>query len=175
MLQTIVRQMAKFLKIHDAITIAGNYLAMVLLFGICAAFSYEVAARYIFNAPTSWANAFVSYFLCASIFLAVPNLTRLNEHVTINILREAMPERLRLGFDTGLRFVAGSICIFAAWFCASESYSQYLGGIETILEWPAPKWMVSGFIPYGFLSSGLYFFRHLWEKPQPSAGEGVVS
>ena len=167
--------MARLFKVHDSITIAGNYLAMALLLGICAAFSYEVAARYLFNAPTAWANAIVSYFLCAAIFLSVPNLTRLNEHVTINILLEALPERLRKGFDLSLRFVAGCICLFSAWFCASESFSQYLGGIETILEWPVPKWMVSGFIPYGLLSSGIYFFRHLRERPQQSSGEGIVA
>ena len=167
--------MSALLRIHDRITIAGNFLAMALLLGICCAFTYEVAARYFFNAPTAWAGAVVAYFLCASIFLAVPNLTRLNEHVTINILVDAMPERLRNGFSSVLRFAAGCICLFSAWFCASESYAQYLGGIETILEWPVPKWLVSMFIPYGFLSSGLYFFRHLWTPPQAPSSEGIVA
>lgn len=167
--------MKALLRAHDAITIAGNYLAMVLLLGICVSFSYEVAARYLFNAPTTWANAVVSYFLCASIFLSVPNLTRLGEHVTINILVDAMPDAVRPKMQSTLRLVAAGICVFAAWFCASESYSQYLGDIETILEWPVPKWMVSIFIPYGFLSSGLYFLRHVFEKPVVPAGEGIVA
>ena len=102
--------MTRLFKLHDTITIAGNYLAMALLFGICAAFTYEVGARYLFNAPTTWANALVSYFLCASIFLSAPNLTRLNQHVTIDILRNAMPGRMRTGFDTALRLAAGFIC-----------------------------------------------------------------
>ena len=37
--------------------------------------------------------------------------------------------------------------------------------IETILEWQVPKWWVSIFIPYGFLSAGLYFLRHIAERP----------
>lgn len=167
--------MRALFRAHDAVTIAGNYLAIALLVLICACFSFEVTARYVFNAPTTWANSMVSYFLCATIFLSVPNLTRLNEHVTINILMDALPERLRAGFDISLRAVAAFMCFFAAWFCASESFNQYLGEIETILEWPVPKWMVSGFIPYGFLSSGLYFLRQMWNPPARPQSEGITA
>ena len=101
--------MRQLLTLHDRITIAGNYFAMGLLFIICLSFSYEVVARYIFNAPTLWANALVSYLLCATVFLSVPELTRRNEHVTINILRDALPATTRIPFDAVLRLYERSL------------------------------------------------------------------
>lgn len=56
--------------LHDRVTIAGFRAAAALLGLIAVSFCYEVALRYLFNAPTSWANALVSYLLCAAIFLA---------------------------------------------------------------------------------------------------------
>ena len=157
--------MRQLLTLHDRITIAGNYFAMALLFVICRSVSYEVVSRYIFNAPTLWANALVSYLLCATVFLSVPELTRRNEHVTINMLRDALPATTRIPFDAILRLVAGFMCLFAAWFCGVETLNQFDTGVETILEWQVPKWWVSIFIPYGFLNAGLYFLRHIAERP----------
>jgi TRAP-type C4-dicarboxylate transport system permease small subunit len=167
--------MRQILRVHDIVTIAGNYIAIGLLVLICLCFSYEVTARYVFNAPTLWANSLVAYFLCAAIFLAVPNLTRLNEHVTINILVDAMPESRRVVFQSVLRAVAAFMCFFAAWFCLSASLNQYESSIETIQEWPVPKWWVSIFIPYGFASSGLYFLRHIWDRPARQEAEGITA
>ena len=162
-------------KLHDAVTIAGNYLAMAALFVICLSFCYEVVARYIFNAPTLWANALVAYLLCIAIFLAAPNLTRVNEHVTINLLRDALPPGVRAVFGQVLRLVACAMCFFAAWFCAVETLNQYTGGIGTILEWEVPKWMISIFIPYGFLSAGLYFLRHVFDPPPEPGNDGAIA
>ena len=65
------------------------------------------------------------------------------------------------------------MCLFATWFCAVETWDQYRGDIETISAWPIPKWWVSIFVPYGFLSAGLYFFRQLLETPAPQT-ESII-
>lgn len=165
--------MHRIFKWHDRLTIAGNFFAVALLFVISIVFCYEVAARYLFNAPTTWVGAAAAYALCAAIFLAAPDLTRRNEHVTITLLLEAMPAGVRAHFNFVLRLIAGSMCVFAAWFCGVETLAQYSNEIETILEWQIPKWIVSVFIPYGFLNAALYFFRHLVE-PAAAHGQGAA-
>src|SRR5687767_2171950 len=80
----------KLVGLHDAITAASFAASAIVLAAIAFSFCYEVVARYFFAAPTSWANAFVSYFLCAAIFLAVPELTRRRAHVAINLLLDRL-------------------------------------------------------------------------------------
>jgi TRAP-type C4-dicarboxylate transport system permease small subunit len=141
------------------VTVAGFRAAAALLGAIAIAFSYEVAARYLFNAPTSWANALVSYLLCAAIFLAVPELTRQHAHVAINLLVDRAPPRLARKMQRAILALSAAACLFASWFSANETWSQYLQDITTISAYPVPKWWVSIFIPYGLLSAGLHFLR----------------
>lgn len=152
--------------LHDAVSRASFVAAATLLAAIALSFSYEVVARYLFNAPTSWANALVSYLLCGAIFLAVPELTRRRSHIAINLLLERIaPNRARV-LQKGILVLAAAACLFAAWFSGNETLSQYAQGIQTISAYPIPKWWVSIFIPYGLLSAGLHFLRQLLATPQ---------
>jgi TRAP-type C4-dicarboxylate transport system permease small subunit len=151
----------KLAGLHDAVTAASFAGAAAVLAAIALSFCYEVTARYFFNAPTSWANALVSYFLCAAIFLAVPELTRRRAHVAINLLLERLPPKTALALTRAIRAAGATACLLATWISANATIEQINLGIETISAYPVPKWWVSIFIPYGMLSAGLYFLRDL--------------
>ena len=146
---------------HDAVTQGGFAAAACVLGCIAFSFCYEVAARYFFSAPTSWANAFVSYLLCAAIFLAVPELTRRRAHVAINILLDRLGPGRATMLNRLVRVAGAAACLLAAWFTGNATLDQFQQGIDTISAYPVPKWCVSIFIPYAMLSSGLYFLRDL--------------
>lgn len=147
--------------LHDTVTVAGFAGAAILLACIGASFWYEVVARYFFGAPTSWANALVSYVLCAAIFLAVPELTRRQAHVAINLLIDRASPRVARRLQVLIRILAAAACLLATWISANETWSQFAQGITTISAYPVPKWWVSIFIPYGMLGAGLHFIRQL--------------
>ena len=80
--------------LHDRLTTFSFGAAMVALAIIANSLRYEVVSRYFFNAPTVWASPFASYGLCASIFLAIPELTRNSSHIALNFLDDFLaPER----------------------------------------------------------------------------------
>jgi TRAP-type C4-dicarboxylate transport system permease small subunit len=147
--------------LHDAVSSATFAAAAVVLGAIAAAFCYEVAARYLFSAPTSWANALVAYFLCAAIFLAVPELTRRRAHVSINLLVDRLGPGGAVGLHRLICVASAAACLLAAWFTGNATLDQFRQGIETVSAYPVPKWWVSIFVPYAMLSSGLYFLRDL--------------
>ena len=163
----------RVLLLHDAVTRVSFAASAIIIALIAISFSYEVVARYFFGAPTSWANAFVAYFLCASIFLAAPELTRRRAHVAVTLL----PDRASPGVRAALHRItlaAGTgACLLATWITANATAEQFAMGIDTISAYPVPKWLVSIFIPYGMLSSGLYFLRdlvsdHASASPEPA-------
>jgi TRAP-type C4-dicarboxylate transport system permease small subunit len=151
----------KLAALHDAITSASFAGSAAVLGLIAFSFCYEVTARYFFAAPTSWANAFVSYLLCAAIFLAVPELTRRRAHVAINLLLDRMSPRSATVLNRIIHAAGAAACLLATWITANATLDQFQSGIDTISTYPVPKWLVSMFIPYGMLSSGLYFIRDL--------------
>jgi TRAP-type C4-dicarboxylate transport system permease small subunit len=160
--------------LHDALTSASFAASAAVLAGIAFSFCYEVAARYFFAAPTSWANALVSYLLCAAIFLAVPELTRRRAHVAITLLLDrAPPGRARM-LNRLVRTAGAAACFLATWISANATLDQFNLGITTISAWPIPKWWVSIFIPYGMLSSGIYFLRDLVRDDAGVAQAGIM-
>jgi len=167
---TLGRRLA---AIHDAITAAGFGLGAVCLAVIVCSFCFEVVARYFLSAPTEWASPVVSYALIAMIFLAVPELTRRAAHISINILLDGLSPEAGAQFTRAIRLVAGIACAFAAWFTADTTLGQFEQGIWTSPPFALPKWVVSIFVPYGLLSSAIYFLRQVLGETPAGQIEGA--
>ncbi|MEJ8569979.1 TRAP transporter small permease [Microbaculum marinum] len=146
---------------HDGITLVGYLGAVICLIVIVFSYSYEVGARYLFSAPTTWASSLVSYMLVLMVFLAMPELTRARSHIFITIVLDSMPERRALWFQRVSFLVAAFACLLAAWFCFDATAQQYVRGISTVNEWGVPKWLLTWAIPYGLASTSIYFLRHV--------------
>lgn len=148
-------------RTHDLLTTIGGVLAAIGLALIVASYVYEVISRYLFNAPTSWVSDFVSYALCASVFLALPKVTRDRGHVAVTILVESLPRRLAALAHAIICAIGFASLAFAAWISLGENLRQYTKNIETLAITPIPQWWVSAFITYGLALSSLYLLRQL--------------
>lgn len=147
-------------KAHDALTRFGFFCSGVCLAAIVFAYCYEVVARYFFSAPTTWASSLVSYLLCYTVFLAIPELSRRRAHIFISIVLDLMPMKSATFIQHTTYILAAATCLAAGAFCLDATIFQYVRGIETVNEWQVPKWILSITIPYGFLSTGIYYLRH---------------
>lgn len=148
-------------KLHDTVTNLSAILAVVALSLIVSAYLFEVFTRYFLNAPTSWGSDFVSYALSASIFLALPKVTRDRGHVAVTILVDSMPHRLANAVHVGVHLV-GFLCIgFTAWVSFQENLRQSARGIMTLAMNPIPVWWVSSFMTFGLLVSAFHMLRQI--------------
>ena len=165
--------LGRLARAHDVVTTASFQLAVLCLGVIAVAFCYEVVARYAFNAPTVWANPIVSYLLCAMIFLAMPEMTRTAQHISINILIDALSPASARVMGIVVKLVGCVACFLGAWITGTETSAQFVNGIQTISFFPVPKWIVSVFVPYGMLSAGIYFIRQLLGEVPASTNVGA--
>jgi TRAP-type C4-dicarboxylate transport system permease small subunit len=158
---------------HDAVTKFGCVVAGVLLVVIVLSYCYEVVARYFFSSPTTWATAVVSFLLCYIVFLVIPELSRQRSHIYISIVLDVLPKRVsRILLLFGYAIAAGA-CLLAAYFCFDATMAQYTRNIMTVSEWSVPKWAISVVIPYGFLSTSIYYIRHLFSGQGPANTEAL--
>lgn len=166
--------LSRLLKLHDTVTRAGFFVAVLIVLVIAACYCYEVAARYFFSAPTAWSGAVVSYLMCALIFLAAPEQARVNAHISITALIDlASPARR----EVWIRVIAacGAItCFIIAWICGAETWSQFQDRVLTVGVFEVPKWWISIFISYGLGNCGLYFFRETFSRANASQSPGVL-
>ncbi len=156
----------RFCVIHDALTQAAAVLAAVGLMCIVTFYVYEVVTRYFFNSPTAWVSDFVSYTLAASVFLALPKVTKDKGHVAVTIIVDMLSERFAAKIHTVVSLI-GFLCLsFAAYISLQENIRQFSKNIETLAIIPIPQWWVSGFITFGLLLSALYMLRHGWAQQE---------
>ena len=151
-------------KILNYVTDFAAILAAIGLALIVCSYVYEVITRYVFDSPTAWASDFVSYALCATVFLALPRVTKDKAHVAVTILVDIAPEKLA---DIVHVFVSviGFLCLsLAAWISLQENIRQFTRNIETLAIVPIPQWWVSAFITFGFAVSALYMLLYISPK-----------
>ncbi len=146
---------------HDLITTAAAALAAIGLGLIVFSYVFEVFTRYILNAPTSWVSDFVSYALSASVFLALPKVTRDRGHVAVTILVDIMPDRVAALAHRAVSLIGFACLGFAAWISFEENIRQYTRNIETLAINPIPVWWVSSFITFGLAMSAIHMLRHI--------------
>lgn len=157
---------------HDLLTQLAAILAAAGLISIVGSYVYEVVTRYFFNAPTAWASDYVSYALAASVFLALPKVTKDRGHVAVTILVDIIPARAA-GIVHTIISLIGFLCLsLAAWISFQENLRQYTRDIETLAIVPIPVWWVSSFITFGLFLSAFYMLRYA-APSQRNAGSGL--
>lgn len=139
--------------------LAGTALAAAV-----ALYAFEVAARYFFDAPTTWSGEAVQYALAVLIFCALPDVTRRSAHIAIDILPEALPERARHALGAINHAIAALATASAAWIIAGESLRQFEKGLMTNAANPIPRWWITALIALGLASAALHFVRHATER-----------
>lgn len=163
--------LGRMMAIQDWITQAAAILAAIGLICIVAFYVFEVVTRYFFNSPTSWVSDFVSYTLAASVFLALPKVTKDKGHVAVTIVVDILPDRIAGTAHVVVSLIGFGSLSLAAWIGLQENIRQYTKNIETLAIVPIPQWWVSSFITFGLALSALYMLRYVL----PSEREGESS
>lgn len=151
--------------VHDGLSRAGFLLAALVLAFISVAYCYEVVSRYFFNAPTVWASPLVSYSLCLTIFLALPDMTRCGLHVSVDLHQAWFTPQTTAVLLRLTNLVAACCCFLAAWITGEQTFEDFNFGVWTNTYVPIPKWWLFIVIPYGLLSGGIYFLRQACGEP----------
>lgn len=157
------------LALHDGATWVGYLGGVAALALVAVSYVYEVAARYFFNAPTSWASDLVGYSLCAGVFLMLPYVTATRGHVAVTLVIDAVPQRIASVLHAFINAMGFAFCLFAAWISYNENIRQITRGVLTLGNDPVPKWWISVFITFGLVAAALHFLRHLLVRDERPA------
>ncbi|MDX6751671.1 TRAP transporter small permease [Geminicoccaceae bacterium 1502E] len=112
----------------DRFSILVARLTMWLFAIIVCAIFYEVIVRYLFNAPTYWANE-LSMFMggVGYLFAGLFTMQR-REHIAITPIYDLAPPRLRRVLD-----LVGLACVLV--FCLGITVGGYKSASRALLSW----------------------------------------
>jgi TRAP-type C4-dicarboxylate transport system permease small subunit len=124
-----------------ACTRAMAVVAMVIVGLMMLTITYDVAARYLFAAPTDWAYPLNSTGVLVATMLAVPHLYATGHHISMDLLYRAMPERARRAADVVTTVATAFLGLVLA---ATSSYSTivaFAGGLTGAGTFNIPLWV----------------------------------
>lgn len=131
---------------------------MYFLIGLMIA--YEVLARYLFNAPTIWAQELSQLLFLWATFLGISRALKRDQHIRINALESLMHEttthRLRL---VTLIFIS-LLCLLVVLYGSTIFWDSFVRGRSTGTMLNIPNWWSEAVIPAGF---GILFLQSLVE------------
>jgi len=132
---------------------ASDLLGRIAAWLFCATggmILWEVTARYIFSAPTTWAEELSRMFLLWGTFAAMATVLRQRQMIRITMLISAMgPGARRLAEAFSLLFIAGFAGV-AAWYGGSIAFDSFERGRTTGTLLNIPNWWTEAVIPVAF-------------------------
>ncbi|MDC0658724.1 TRAP transporter small permease [Leisingera sp. SS27] len=129
------------------------------ILAMIAAMLYEVAARYVFGAPTLWAFD-ISYMLNGSIvFLGAAYSLRKEAHVRIDFLSQKFPLRVQQLLNAAVyALLMAPITGALTWVAASKALKAFqTGEVETVSPWAPLMWPFYSVIALGLFAFCLQF------------------
>jgi len=157
--------MEKISKAIDAInkwigTVLG-YLAVLMAFLI----TYEVVARYIFNAPTIWSMEINQYLFCAVSLLGGGYCLLTEGHVRVDLFYPKFKPKTQAIVEMVTYPLALAFCAILVFMGGSEFWHELVtkNTSGTVLDFPMwPVWLT---VPLGGLLLGLQilarYLRHI--------------
>jgi len=116
----------RLLTVIETVSTASGWFAGWLIVPMTIAVAYEVAARYVFNAPTKWAYD-VTYMLYGAQFMLAAAYTLLKGgHIRTDVFYERWSARTRATID------AVSYVLF---FFPGMLFILYAGAVEARQAW----------------------------------------
>ena len=137
----------------DRFTERSAVLIAWLLVPLIAVVMWEVAARYAFNRPTSWAYETI-YMLCASMFmLGAAYALRAGAHIRTDFLWEKWSPRTQAAIEVvgyAALFLPGIALFF---FAGAEAtwHSFATGERSADTSWFPPLWPLKALVPLSAL------------------------
>ncbi len=152
------------------VALALSAIASLLLFAIGVMLTYEVVARYFFNAPTIWAEELSRLAMIWAVFLGSAALLRSGDHIRVTVITDKLPPALRNVLEVvSLVFVA-VISGFVAWYGTPIAWNSFERGRTVGSMLDLPSWVSQASVPLGFALIAIQAVALIFAVPRRGAG-----
>ena len=103
-----------------------RFVALIVLPAIFLVVITDVFLRYVFNSPFIWGLEFNEWMLLMIFALAIPECTRQNGHIRMELVVANMPPRVQAAFDT-----VYSLCaIWLFYLLGRHAWEEFIFDLE---------------------------------------------
>jgi C4-dicarboxylate transporter DctM subunit len=144
----------------DNLNLVGGYLSGVCIFFISVFVTYDVIARFLFNAPTMWVLETSIYFCIGSVFLAGGYILTEKSHINVDLVINGLPSLTKLKLELLTSVLAFMYCFLLAWGGGKAALDAYNLGETSPTLLRTPMFIPRGMISLGGILLCLQFIRN---------------
>jgi TRAP-type mannitol/chloroaromatic compound transport system permease small subunit len=157
--------MSRIVGLIDRLSGLVGHLGAWLVVPLFVVMTWEVTARYFFDAPTFWAYEF-AYMLTGSHFvLGIALVLRQRQHIRVDFLYARLSPRLKDTIDA-----ASYVCFllpavwWIAWRLGDVAWEAFaIAEISGSSAWNPVIWPLRSVIAFGFALFGLQLLAETWK------------
>ncbi|MPZ12612.1 MAG: TRAP transporter small permease subunit [Kiloniellaceae bacterium] len=154
------------LKTIDRLNDAFGWLAAAAFVAVGAMITYEVVMRYVFLAPTVWAEELSRFLQIWATYIAAAYVLRHRQLIAITLLVNKLgPQGRRVADAFALIWIL-LFCAVAVFYGLEIMLDSIRQGRASATMLGVPKWMTEAAIPFGFTLLGLQALAELIRLPQ---------
>src|SRR5680860_1791426 len=164
----------KIIDFYDRIIDGMAVVAAILLIFVTLSVILEVAARNISNHSLGWVEEITSYCLLIIAFLAAPWVLKVDGHVRMDLVINALNPRVRRVFAIVTSAVGMIISAVLTYYAARVTWNFQQNNYFNPTVLSPPKFIFIAFITLGFLFMALESLRITYRYVrQPDVEPGI--
>ncbi len=167
---------AAYGRLLEALALAACALVFAMTLMICA----DVFLRNVRILPgmvgLEWSNEISEAMLYLITMLTAPWLLRRGQHIRVDIILRAVPQRVGWMFEWIVDALGFACCALIAYYGARAALASYLGGSFSIKTLITPEWWLLSVLPLAFLAltvEMLFRMRRLYLGPRAPRDDAV--
>ena len=137
------------MDIIDRVSDGLGQLAAWLFVATGVMLTYEVLARYVFDAPTTWAAEVSQIFLIAGVLMALGRTLKRREHISIEVLRPHLGATGRRVADSFALLFIGAFAALVGYSGFGIAYDSFAKGRSSGTMLSIPNWWSEALVPAG--------------------------
>lgn len=150
------------IAIADRVFVALAWVAGLLAAVMMATTFSDVVMRYVFDAPIYGAFEVTEISMGLIVFFALPAMIRARENITVTVLFDLFPARLRHGATVATDLVCCAVCGFVAWRMWLFG-ARLLRYGEVTLELRVPRGLIAQVMAVLMAAAAVAFAICAWE------------
>ncbi|TMH21562.1 MAG: TRAP transporter small permease [Betaproteobacteria bacterium] len=143
---------AAYGKLLEAFALAACALVLGMTLMICA----DVLLRNVRILPgvagLEWSNEISEAMLYLITMLTAPWLLRRGQHIRVDIILRAVPNRVGWSFEWVVDVLGLASCLFITYYGARAAIASFKAGSVSIRTLVTPEWWLLSVLPVAFLA-----------------------
>jgi len=146
-------------RLYDGLVDLLAYAAVVLLFAVMIGIGIDVASRYLLDTPVGWVYEFVQHSMLLILFFGLPWLTRKREHVSVDIVVNAVRPEIRRAMLVAGGVLSALVCAHLAYWASRSALDNFSRNVLTDGIYPIPRGALIAVIALGLAMTAVELLR----------------